>query len=78
MPPDSTAEVAEAPTETMPRSQAMGGMEGVPGSTRSSKEMRTECGGVSLRLVHGFGTVPATPFGHVVLRPLLLDRVRIG
>ncbi len=78
MPPDSTAEVAELPTETMPRSRAVAGMEGGPVSTRSAREMQTECGRVSLRLVRGFGTVPATPFGHVILRSLLLDRVRIG
>ena len=78
MPPDSTAEVAEAPTETMPRSRAMEGMEAVPRATQSAKEMQTECVRVSLRLFRGFGTVPATPFGHVILRPLLLDRVRIG
>ncbi len=78
MPPDSTAEVAELPTETMPRSRAMEGMEAVPRATQSSKEMQTERGGVSLRLVRGFGTVPETPLRHVILRPLLLNGVRIG
>ena len=78
MPPDNTAEAAEVPTQTMPRSRARAGMEGGPGSMQSAREMQTECVRVSLRLVRGFGTVPATPLRHVILRPLLLNGVRIG
>jgi hypothetical protein len=78
MPPDSNAGAAGLPTATMPRSRVMEGMEGGPGSTRSAKERQTECGRVSLRLIRGSGTVPATPLRHVILRLLLLDRVRVG